>query len=244
MPTSTRLAVIAHGQDRWLRAELHLATSTSSSSPSRPTGCPRRSRPPVAHRPRDPADADLLDVDAGRVACGRSTRRCAPRARTARSCAPSPATAPTTSAGPRPGSSRRCSRLVPSRGTRLSDRRYCDAVQPMVWQAVEPRQLRRRRAGDATPGRAAHPAGRGRPPAQARPRRACATSSSRVQLLQLVHGRADETLRTGTTLDGAGRARPPGATSDATTPRRSTRPTGSCAPSSTASSCTGCAART
>ena len=79
---------------------------------------------------------------------------------------------------------------------------YCEAVQPMVWQAVEPRELRRRRAGDAAPGRAAHPRRRGRPAAQARPRWACATSSSRVQLLQLVHGRADESLRTGTTLDG------------------------------------------
>ena len=41
----------------------------------------------------------------------------------------------------------------------------------MVWQAVEPGELRRGRAGDAPPGRGARPGGRGRPPAQARRRR-------------------------------------------------------------------------
>nr|BFE88566.1 hypothetical protein GCM10020093_111670 [Planobispora longispora] len=40
--------------------------------------------------------------------CGRSTRRSVPRARPGRWCGPSPATRPTTGAGPRRGSSRRC----------------------------------------------------------------------------------------------------------------------------------------
>ena len=44
-----------------------------------------------------------------------------------------------------------------------------------------------------------------------------------VQLLQLVHGRADESLRTGTTLDGARRPVRRAGTSAATTPRRSAR---------------------
>ena len=39
---------------------------------------------------------------------GRSTRRCGPKGATARWCARWPATRPTTSAGPAPGSSRRC----------------------------------------------------------------------------------------------------------------------------------------
>ena len=43
-----------------------------------------------------------------RAPSSRSTRTCAPRAARARSSAPSPATSPTTTGGPRPGSSRRC----------------------------------------------------------------------------------------------------------------------------------------
>ena len=80
-------------------------------------------------------------------------------------------------------------------------RAYCDAVQPMVWQAsarenfVDDVQAMRRRVEQHLPPR--RPTG-----SSSSAPAACATSSSRVQLLQLVHGRADESLRTGTTLDG------------------------------------------
>ena len=78
---------------------------------------------------------------------------------------------------------------------------YAEAVAPMVWSAAETAGLRRRRAGHA-------PARRGE--------RAAPTSANReiklgpgglrdvefaVQLLQLVHGRTDEALRSGSTLD-------------------------------------------
>ena len=64
-----------------------------------------------------------------------------------------------------------------------------------------------------------------------------------VQLLQLVHGRADETLRSGTTLVALSRS-PTAATSVGRTPATSPRPTAGCGPSSTGCSCTGCGAPT
>ncbi len=78
---------------------------------------------------------------------------------------------------------------------------YCDAVQPMVWQAssrtnfVDDVQAMRRRVEQHIP------------PAEADRQLKLGPGGLRdvefsVQLLQLVHGRADETLRTGTTLDG------------------------------------------
>ena len=80
-------------------------------------------------------------------------------------------------------------------------RAYVDAVAPMVWAAAERDGLRRRRAADA-------PAGRG---ARCRPAKPTASSSSgpgglrdvefAVQLLQLVHGRTDEALRSPNTLE-------------------------------------------
>ncbi len=80
-------------------------------------------------------------------------------------------------------------------------RDYCDAVQPMVWQAsardnfVDDVQEMRRRVerhipvGEADRQLKLGPGG-------------LRDVEFSVQLLQLVHGRADETLRTGTTLDG------------------------------------------
>ncbi|HOB80008.1 MAG TPA: bifunctional [glutamine synthetase] adenylyltransferase/[glutamine synthetase]-adenylyl-L-tyrosine phosphorylase [Ornithinibacter sp.] len=78
---------------------------------------------------------------------------------------------------------------------------YCDAVQPMVWQAstrenfVADVQAMRRRVEQHIP------------PAEAARQLKLGAGGLRdvefsVQLLQLVHGRADESLRTGTTLDG------------------------------------------
>ena len=80
-------------------------------------------------------------------------------------------------------------------------RAYCDAVQPMVWQAsardnfVDDVQEMRRRVE------------RHIPLAEADRQLKLGPGGLRdvefsVQLLQLVHGRADETLRTGTTLEG------------------------------------------
>ena len=78
---------------------------------------------------------------------------------------------------------------------------YCDAVQPMVWQAssrenfVDDVQAMRRRVEQHIP------------VAEADRQIKLGPGGLRdvefsVQLLQLVHGRADESLRTGTTLDG------------------------------------------
>ena len=78
---------------------------------------------------------------------------------------------------------------------------YCDAVQPMVWQAssrenfVDDVQAMRRRVEQHIPA------------AEADRQLKLGPGGLRdvefsVQLLQLVHGRADESLRTGTTLDG------------------------------------------
>ncbi len=78
---------------------------------------------------------------------------------------------------------------------------YCDAVQPMVWQAssrenfVDDVQAMRRRVEDHIP------------KAEAERQIKLGAGGLRdvefsVQLLQLVHGRADESLRTATTLEG------------------------------------------
>ena len=132
----------------------------------------------------------------------------------------------------------------PVAGDLALGRDYLEAVAPLVWQAadrpdfVADVQAMRRRVEDT------HPA---------------AQSSHRelklgpgglrdvefaVQLLQLVHGRADETLRSAEHARGARgavdrRLRRPGRRRG-----RSTAPTASCARSSTGCSCTGCAAPT
>ena len=189
-------------------------------------------------------DAGLLRRRPPRARSGRSTRRCGPRASRARWCAPSPATRATTSGGPRPGSSRRCSRPGRSPATSSWAREYVDAVAPLVWSAADARRLRRGRAGDAPPRRAAHPA-------RLAPSRELKLGPGglrdvefAVQLLQLVHGRGDVMLRSAHHADRARRPGHAAGTSGATTPRRSPRPTASCARSSTGSSCTGCAAPT
>ena len=80
-------------------------------------------------------------------------------------------------------------------------RAYCEAVQPLVWQAssrenfVDDVQAMRRRVEQHIR------------PAEADRELKLGAGGLRdvefsVQLLQLVHGRADESLRTGTTLDG------------------------------------------
>ena len=120
---------------------------------------------------------------------------------------------------------------------------YLAAVRPLVWQAasrdnfVEDVQAMRRRVEQHVP------ADRGRAPAQAGPGWA-ARRRVRVQLLQLVHGRADEALRSGTTLEalaalsgGGYVGRDDAAALDDVLPP-------ACARWSTGSSCSGCAAPT
>ena len=151
----------------------------------------------AADRPaRGPGDADRWARPASR-----STPTCAPRAARARSCARSTATSPTTSGGPRPGSSRRCSRPGRSPATPSSGKAYAEAVAPMVWTRRRPAR---------TSSTTCRPCAGGS-------RRTCRPDHAdreiklgpgglrdvefAVQLLQLVHGRADEALRSGSTLD-------------------------------------------
>ena len=101
--------------------------------------------------------------------------------------------------GPRPGSSRRCSRRDPSPATSSSVRQYVEASSPMVWQAaaregfVDDVQQMRRRVEEHIPATEVDrqlklgPGG-------------LRDVEFSVQLLQLVHGRTDESLRSGNTL--------------------------------------------
>src|SRR6476660_8512842 len=177
-----------------------------------------------------------------REVSGPSTRRCVPRASRGRWCAPSAATRRTTSAGPRPGSSRRSSRP----GSPLGTRRSACATRP-----------RSRRWSGRPPG-ATSSSRTSRPCVAAssstcRPTRRRASSSSVPE----VCGTSSSVCSCSSSCTGAAtpacaprrRSRPwprsrEVATSVGRTPPSWTAPTGTCAASSTASSCTGCAART
>ena len=180
-------------------------TSTSSSSPSRPTGSTRTSLDGGRDRPRDPADADLLGVD-GRPAAVAGRPRAAPRGQE------------------RPAGAHR---REPPRLLRALGQ---DLGVPGAAQGAPGRGRRRGGAGLLRRGAADGVAGRRAARTSSTTCRRCAAGSSStsppaeadrqlklgagglrdvefsVQLLQLVHGRADESLRTATTLDGAGRA--------------------------------------
>lgn len=121
-------------------------------------------------------------------------------------------------------------------------REYCEAVDPMVWSAadrddfVADVRAMRRRVEDHI--RADHAdreikLGRG----------GLRDVEFAVQMLQMVHGRGDDTIRSQNTLEALA-ALADGGTSVATTPPTSPRPTGSCGCSSTACSCRRCAAPT
>ena len=240
---SVRLAVDRHGQVRRARAQLHQRRRRDL------RGRAARAAPDEtkALRSRHPAgpghDAGLLGQHPRGVAVGGGRRRCGPRARPGRWCAPSPATWPTTGAGPRPGSSRRCSRPGRSRATSSSARQYVEPGQRAGLAGRHPRELRRGRAGHAPPGRGARRVG-ARPSASSSWGPAgCATSSSRCSCCS--------SCTAGSTRCCAAGPRcprwppcPGAATSAGTTPRRSPRRTPSCARSSTCSSCTGCAVPT
>ena len=130
---------------------------------------------------------------------GRSTPACGRRARTARWCARWPATRPTTDAGPAPGSSRRCSRRGRSPATRSSGARYLETIAPLVWTAAERpnfvddvRAMRRRVLAHVQPAIADRELKLG--PGGLR------DVEFAVQLLQLVHGRGEESLQVPGTL--------------------------------------------
>ena len=218
------------GQVRRRRAELRLRRGRHLRR--------RRGRGPGRRaRCRGPADADLR---AGRLAGG---RRAAPRGQ------PGPA-----GAHPRqpPG-------LLPAVGAHLGvpgaaqgpagGRRpragpgVARRLQPLVWQAAERpeavedvRAMRRRIIDNVPPKELDREIKRG--PGGLR------DIEFAVQLLQLVHGRGDETLRSrGHTGRRCGRWSP-AATSAAPTARRCCAATASCAASSTGCSCSACGART
>ena len=195
------------------------------------------------HPARLAPDAGLLRPHRARARSGRSTPTCGPRASPGRWCGRWPATAATTSGGPRPGSSRRCSRPGRSPATSRSGAAYVEMIGPMVWTAAERDgfvadvQAMRRRVVDhipAAPGRAAAQARLGRA-ARRRVRRPAAAAGARPR--RRGAALADHAQR-------AGPSSPRAATSGARTARRCTRPTRSCAPWSTASSCTSCGAPT
>ena len=182
--------------------------------------------------------------DRRRARSGRSTPNLRPEGtRRARSCARSPATSPTTSAGRRPGSSRRCSRRGRSRATSTSARRTSTRVAPLVWR---PRD--RRRTSSTTSRRCGGGSRSTSRVATADRQLKLGPGGLRdvefaVQLLQLVHGRSDDAAAQPATLPRSRRS-PRGGYVGREDAATSPTPTGSCGRSSTASSCTGCAART
>ena len=156
----------------------------------------------------------------------------------------SPGTWPTTSGGPAPGSSRRCSRRARWPATPSSARPTSRRSAPLVWTAGDRPGLRRRRAGHA-------PARRGATSARDQADRELKLGRGglrdvefAVQLLQLVHGRADAALRVGGTLPALRALSAGGYVGPRRRRATSPRPTASCAPSSTGCSCSGCAAPT
>ena len=242
MPDRTRLAVIAMGKTGG--CELNYISDVDVIFVAEPArGCAEEESTARRDRPRDPADADLLGVHRRPGRSGRSTPPCGPRARTA-----------------------------PLVRTVASHRAYYERwAKTWEFQALlkarpvagDPGSVRRTatrcsrwcgrpraaRTSSTTCRRCAAGSSSTSPPAEADRQIKLGPGGLRdvefsVQLLQLVHGRADESLRTGDDPRRARGALAPGATWGATTPRRSARPTGCCARSSTASSSTGCAART
>ena len=205
---------------------------------SRPTAPTRRGRPRggTAGRPPDP---DLLrahgrghDLAGGRGAASRGQGR--------------PAGA---DPGQPPGVLRTLGKTWefqallkarPVAGDLALGREYVEMLAPLVWTAAERDGFVDGRPGDAPPRRRAHPRPGGRPPAQARPG-GLRDVEFAVQLLQLVHGRADERIRAPpTTLSALARLTRGGYVGREDGESLTAR-TRSCAPSSTASSSTAAA---
>ena len=128
-PAACRLAVIAMGKCGG--HELNYVSDVDVIFVAEPADGRRRAACPAGRDPaRLDADAGLLRPHRARARSGRSTRTCAPRASPGRWSARSPATAATTSAGRRPGSSRRCSRRARWPATSRSGREYVEVIEP------------------------------------------------------------------------------------------------------------------
>ena len=188
-------------------------------------------------------DAGMHRQQPGGCRCGRSTRDCGRRARRVPWYGPWTATSGTTSAGPRPGSSRRCSRPALLRGTGSWDGRYVAATAALVWQAagrenfVEDVQAMRRRVEGPSVQQV------GRTATETGSRGACATSSSASNCCRWCMVGAT-TWCEAPTRCARWRHWPTTDTSAARTPRDWRAPIGSCAHWSTGCSCTGCNAHT
>ena len=146
----------------------------------------------------------LMRICSASTAAGslwRSTRPCGPRARRAPRADRGQPPRLLRAVGQDLGVPGRFLKARPVAGDPEVGRAYCDAVQPMVWQAsardnfVDDVQEMRRRVERHIPLAEAD-----RQPSWARGPEW--TSSSRSSCCRLVHGWADETLRTGTTLEG------------------------------------------
>ena len=165
-------------------------TWTSSSSPSQP---PIRCRPtwPCEWVSRSPANSCRLPTrPPPRARSGRWTPRFARRARPVPSCAPSTPTSPTTASGPKPGSSKHCSRRD-RRPATWNSVLATSTPSPISWLVSRgPGQLRRRRAGDAQSASSSTYL-RSRLPARSNSAGAvCATSSSRCNCCNSCTGEA------------------------------------------------------
>ena len=197
-----------HGQDRRRRAQLrqrrrrHLrrrARRRASTRTPRCASAPRSPPRPMRACSTPTAEGALWPVDAalrpeGKHGPARAHHRAA--------------TTPTTSAGPRRGSSRRCSRRGGRPATGSSGGATRRRSARWSGQAASPGQLRRGRAGDAPPGRAARARGRGRRGSSSSGPGGLRDVEFSVQLLQLVHGRADDVAAVGDDARGPGRPRP------------------------------------
>ena len=197
------------------RSSTTSATSTCCSSPSRPwarTASPCSATDAavaVGHPDGGRAEPDLLRAHGGRDDLG-GRRGAAPRGQGGPAGPHGwPATRPTTSAGRRPGSSRPCSRPGPCAGDLALGQEFVDMVAPMVWQAAE----RENFVADAQAMRkrvVAHIPAREQGRELKLGEGGLRDVEFSVQLLQLVHGRVDERLRTPghpAGAEGAGRQR-------------------------------------
>ena len=135
----------------------------------------RRSRWRPGWRPRSPGSAPRTPPPAR---SGRSTPHCGPRARRVSSSAPWPATGPTTSGGPRPGSSRPCSRRGRAPATCELGEEFVDDGGAAGVAGGRAGELRLRHPGDAQAGGRPHPRPRRRAGSSSSARAVCATSSS------------------------------------------------------------------
>ncbi len=193
-------------------------------------------------RPRDPADADLLGLDAGRVVVG-GRPGAAPRGQERAAGAhrrqpPQLLRALGQDLGvPGPAQGARPWRATPlwDRRTATPCSRWCGRPRAARTSSTT---CRRCAAGSSSTSPAPRPTG-----SSSSAPAGCVTSSSRCSCSSSCT--AAPTSRCAPAPRSTGwRPCRPAATWGATTPRRSARPTGCCAPSSTASSCTGCGAPT